>query len=223
MDSVIIESFESHQSLTRVAQRDCRMILTKSRSNFDAARKSMKNGHSFLLRSDKVDDQLAEIRRYFNLNISEEDIFIRCSLCNGDRYITISRTLMKQMRANKAQERNGGTNMVPDGFDDEEGDDCNYQLGAGDECGFYEDEEEEDHPLGTPSWLTIDGVELNPTAAVTKDGVELRVAEVEAAVVDKYEEFYCCSGCGKVFWQGSHWGKMQDKVFRLKPPVLKLD
>ena len=217
MDSVIIESFESHQSLTRVALRDQRMILTKSRSNFDAARKSMKNGHCFLVRPDKVDEQLAEIRRYFNLNISEEDIFVRCSLCNGDRYITISRTLMKQMRGNKAQVRSGGYNMVPDGFDDDE-EDGNYELG--DECDF--DDEEEDHPLGAPSWLTIDGVELNPSAAVTKDGVELRVTEVEAAVVDKYEEFYCCSGCGKVFWQGSHWGKMQDKVFGLKPPVLKL-
>ena len=111
VDSVIIESFESHQSLTRVALRDQRMILTKSRSNFDAARKSMKNGHSFLLRSDKVDDQLAEIRRYFNLNISEDDIFVRCSLCNGDKYVTISRTLMKQMRANKAQERKGRGDM----------------------------------------------------------------------------------------------------------------
>ena len=217
VDSVIIESFESHESLTKVALRDQRMILTKSRRNFDAARKAVPAGHCVLLTPDQAEDQLAEVTRYFNITISPDSIFRRCSLCNGDRYITISRSLMKQLRANKSKGVNSANNMVPDGFDDEDDDDCNDM--------FYGNgyDEEDDNNLGGSSWMIIDGVEVNPRAAVTRDGVQLKIAEVEEAVVEKHDEFYCCSKCGKVFWQGSHWGKMKERVFRLKPPVLKLN
>ena len=84
-------------------------------------------------------------------------------------------------------------------------------------------DDEEDHSVANSPWVTIDGVEVNPLAGVTRGGVELQIAEVEEAVIEKYEEFFCCNRCGKVFWQGSHWGKMKEKVFRLKPPVLKLN
>ena len=216
VDSVIIESFESHESLTKVALRDQRMILTKSRRNFDAARRAVPAGHCVLLTPDQAEDQLAEVTRYFNITISQDSIFRRCSLCNGDRYITISRALMKQLRANKAKGVNSISNMMPDGYDDEDDDDCNVMFGGN---GYDED----DDNLGGSSWMIIDGVEVNPRAAVTRDGVELKIAEVEEAVVEKHAEFYCCSKCGKVFWQGSHWGKMKERVFRLKPPVLKLN
>ena len=193
------------------------MIITKSRKNFEASRKAVMEGHCVLLVLDKVEDQLAEITRYFNVTISEDNIFRRCSLCNGDRYITISRGLMKQLRANKSHGVNCVPNMVPDGFDDD--DEESYDIV--DENGHYD--EEDDYSLGNSSWVSIDGVEVNPLAGVTRDGVELQITDVEEAVVDKYEEFFCCSRCGKVFWQGSHWGKMKEKVFRLKPPVLKLN
>ena len=195
------------------------MIITRSRKNFDAARKAVAEGHCVLLTPDQVEDQLAEITRYFNITISEDSIFRRCSLCNGDRYITISRALMKQLRANKSQRVNSVPNMVPDGFDDEDDDDDDDYLEMVNENGHDDDG---DYNFGNSSWVTIDGVELNPLAGVTRDGVELRIAEVEEAVIEKYEEFFCCSRCGKVFWQGSHWGKMKEKVFRLKPPVLKV-
>ena len=217
MDSVIIENFESHQALTKVALRDQRMIITRSRKNFDAARKAVAEGHCVLLTPDQVEDQLAEITRYFNITISEDSIFRRCSLCNGDRYITISRALMKQLRANKSQRVNTVPNMVPDGFDDEDDDDDYLEMVN--ENGHDDDG---DYNFGNSSWVTIDGVELNPLAGMTRDGVELQIAEVEEAVIEKYEEFFCCNRCGKVFWQGSHWGKMKEKVFRLKPPVLKV-
>ena len=218
MDSVIIENFESHQALTKVALRDQRMIITRSRKNFDAARKAVAEGHCVLLTPDQVEDQLAEITRYFNITISEDSIFRRCSLCNGDRYITISRALMKQLRANKSQRVNTVPNMVPDGFDDEDDDDDYLEMVN--ENGHDDDG---DYNFGNSSWVTIDGVELNPLAGMTRDGVELQIAEVEEAVIEKYEEFFCCNRCGKVFWQGSHWGKMKERVIRLKPPVLKLD
>ena len=193
------------------------MIITKSRRNFDAARKTVAEGHCVLLAPDQVEDQLAEITRYFNVTISEDSIFRRCSLCNGDRYITISRPLMKQLRANKSQGVISVPNMVPDGLDDDEYDD---DYGIVNENGY---DDEEDHIFSNSSWVSIDGAEVNPLTGVTREGVELQITQVEEAVIDKYSEFFCCSRCGKVFWQGSHWGKMKEKVFRLKPPVLKLD
>ena len=124
---------------------------------------------------------------------------------------------MKQLRANKSQGVISVPNMVPDGLVDDEYDD---DYGIVNENGY---DDEEDHIFSNSSWVSIDGAEVNPLTGVTREGVELQITQVEEAVIDKYSEFFCCSRCGKVFWQGSHWGKMKEKVFRLKPPVLKLD
>jgi len=42
---------------------------------------------------------------------------------------------------------------------------------------------------------------------VQKDEVAALVPPVVARL---YDEFSRCAGCGKVFWQGSHWAKMEE-------------
>lgn len=29
------------------------------------------------------------------------------------------------------------------------------------------------------------------------------------------EEFMCCPGCGKIYWQGSHWGNVNEVIAKL--------
>ena len=38
---------------------------------------------------------------------------------------------------------------------------------------------------------------------------EEAAGEVERSTFDNYEEFWKCSKCGKIYWQGSHWTKIR--------------
>jgi hypothetical protein len=64
------------------------------------------------------------------------------------------------------------------------------------------------------------GVKLDPKMArctvcggtlssVKKVEVECEVPETS---FDAYERFWKCDGCGKVYWRGSHWRKIMEKI-----------
>lgn len=38
-----------------------------------------------------------------------------------------------------------------------------------------------------------------------KNGVRLALTGLTLKNYRSYDEFYICAGCGKVYWQGSHW------------------
>ncbi len=44
---------------------------------------------------------------------------------------------------------------------------------------------------------------------LSKKGVNI------AEFIQRHEEFYACASCGKVFWKGSHWKGIQQKVHHL--------
>lgn len=48
-----------------------------------------------------------------------------------------------------------------------------------------------------------------PLHAVAKAQVEVRLPP---AVRERYRDFSTCAGCGRVYWQGSHWQRMQAVV-----------
>ena len=45
--------------------------------------------------------------------------------------------------------------------------------------------------------------------SIQKDEVS---GEVPPSSLEAYHEFWRCSGCGKVYWRGSHWRKIVEKV-----------
>ena len=40
---------------------------------------------------------------------------------------------------------------------------------------------------------------------VSQTGVAVQVADVPEGILDRVTEFYCCTACGKVFWEGKHF------------------
>jgi len=46
-----------------------------------------------------------------------------------------------------------------------------------------------------------------------RGGVEGRVPE---SVIERYDEFYICRSCGKVYWVGSHWRRMLELFKRVE-------
>jgi hypothetical protein len=53
---------------------------------------------------------------------------------------------------------------------------------------------------------TICGGRLNE---VSKDEIAV---EVPRKSLEVYDEFWRCGGCGKVYWHGSHWARIVEKV-----------
>jgi hypothetical protein len=50
------------------------------------------------------------------------------------------------------------------------------------------------------------------TGRIIVNDVQVDVASVAWGVLEKQEEFFICSNCGKVFWKGSHWDKVLNKA-----------
>jgi len=41
-------------------------------------------------------------------------------------------------------------------------------------------------------------------------------AKLPEKVVERYDEFWACRDCGKVYWQGGHWSNIQETLRRLR-------
>jgi uncharacterized protein with PIN domain len=55
-----------------------------------------------------------------------------------------------------------------------------------------------------------------PLAEISKDEVEDRLPET---VAQTYERFRTCSGCRRIYWEGSHWRRMRELLARVAPPA----
>ena len=44
---------------------------------------------------------------------------------------------------------------------------------------------------------------------------EAAAGRVPPGVVRDYETFFLCQGCGRVFWHGSHWQRISDRLERV--------
>lgn len=55
-------------------------------------------------------------------------------------------------------------------------------------------------------WLEESG--LNMESLTLANGTALQLGAIPVKMLDKADPsyFYCCSQCGKVFWEGSHFG-----------------
>ncbi|NWX51957.1 MUT7 Exonuclease, partial [Steatornis caripensis] len=65
-------------------------------------------------------------------------------------------------------------------------------------------------PGCTPHGERLQALEQHGVSTVLAGGTVLQVAAIPPGVLDKAEltDFYCCTRCGKVFWEGSHFGRV---------------
>lgn len=54
--------------------------------------------------------------------------------------------------------------------------------------------------------------------SMTRNGAKIQVDSVPSGVLEKYDIFYVCEDCGKVYWDGSHFEKVLSR--RLQGIVL---
>lgn len=53
-----------------------------------------------------------------------------------------------------------------------------------------------------------------PLMRIGKDEVRGRVPD---GVYLRHEEFWYCKECKRIYWKGSHWEKMRERIERVKP------
>ncbi|NXW44003.1 MUT7 Exonuclease, partial [Nyctiprogne leucopyga] len=112
-------------------------------------------------------------------------------VCNCDKYLKVSRERMRQLVEDS---RDSGAG---EWVGEKPSQSCDVTVPA---CGAAQ-------PGYTPHGKRLEGPERR---GVSVGGTVLQVAAIPPGVLDKAEltDFYCCTRCGKVFWEGSHFGRV---------------
>ncbi|XP_073334790.1 exonuclease mut-7 homolog [Pagrus major] len=191
VDVIMLENTDDHRRAAMLAQAEGRVILTCGQP-FQSLRSQVGEGRCLSLDcSEKARDQAVRVLRHFNVQPTPSDIFSRCQACNCDQYVAVPRKDMIGMLKQK---------------------------------GFLEDQDNTDHTLQqdeetTPSvtsdlpryalqcqWAPLSG--LDPDTLTFPGGEPIQLHTVPPGLLPRIPLFYVCTRCGKVFWEGSHFGRV---------------
>nr|KAF6269041.1 exonuclease 3'-5' domain containing 3 [Myotis myotis] len=195
-DVLALGNSEDHRRAAEVARQEGRIILT-SGLPYHTLRSQVGAGRCLWVDcSLKAPQQAKAVLRHFNVRVTHADVFSRCQACNCDQYLKVSRDLMTQLVGLSGQ-----------------GD----PSSAGDKAQSEDTQEPGSAPGETPGltydppcrWLEAAELRARDPATLG-NGTRLQLAGVPAGVLRRpgLRHFFCCSGCGKVFWEGSHLGRV---------------
>uniref|UniRef100_A0A8C3WTF6 Exonuclease 3'-5' domain containing 3 n=1 Tax=Catagonus wagneri TaxID=51154 RepID=A0A8C3WTF6_9CETA len=194
-DVLVLGAGEDHRRAAEVARQEGRIVLT-SGSPYHKLQAQLGAGRCLAVDcSLKARQQAKAVIRHFNVRVTQDDIFSRCQACNCDQYLKVSRDTMKELVT---------LSGLPEG-----------PGGTGEEAAQSEDElETGSAPEEAPGLCTYDPpcrwleeADLQTRVPATLgSGARLQLSGVPAGVLRRpgLRHFYCCTGCGKVFWEGSH-------------------
>jgi len=209
VDAVALENGDSHSQCLavrqQILQRGISPVYILSRG--EPARTLSKHippGHCYPVQYEKLDDQIQEIFKYFNVVAGEGDLFSRCVICNGDQYVKLPVQYLKIIRTNLDKR---GFNCLPAGAE--------TVKNVND---FFDEESSDDEPVYVEksepksTWIEVDGNKVDTLSGALENGVIIGVKSVPLNTLENIEEFWICYLCGKVYWQGSHWERAQNRV-----------
>nr|XP_042711634.1 exonuclease mut-7 homolog isoform X7 [Chrysemys picta bellii] len=121
-------------------------------------------------------------------------------LCNCDKYLKISKDQMRQLM------------QLSGLLTEEDNADCLAKSEEKQETNPASDTSESDslQPVYNPNCQWLEESDLNVETLTLATGASLQLAAIPAGVLGKADlsYFYCCTQCGKVFWEGSHFGRV---------------
>ena len=115
VDAIAIENFESLDRLGQIGQEQSRKVISKGTKRVIRLRQMVP-------KTDKPDDQIEEIFAFFNVVTDPDDLFSRCSICNGNEYLTINSRQLKLLKESILKFESSNRNALPAGHDDDEED-----------------------------------------------------------------------------------------------------
>ncbi|XP_055397650.1 exonuclease mut-7 homolog isoform X1 [Bubalus kerabau] len=199
VDVRVLHSGEDHRQAAEVARQEGRVILT-SGLPYHKLRAQVGAGRCLAVDcSLKAQQQAKAILRHFNVRVTPADIFSRCQVCNCDRYLKVSKDVMKQLvRLSVHLGGPGGASSESPHSDGEQ------ETGSA-------PEEAPGHCSYDPPCRWLEDADLQTRVPATlANGTRLQLAGVPAGVLRRpgLRHFYCCAGCGKVFWEGTHLARV---------------
>ncbi|KAJ8966185.1 hypothetical protein NQ317_011249 [Molorchus minor] len=196
IDCVILDNHEDHMLCVKYAQDERRYILTKGFETFKMLNGYVQSGHCLKLISDVVEEQLKEVIDYYKIIVTKDHVFSRCQACNGNSFVKISRSTMDTL-VNLSEVK---TCPPPP---------CLYEDEA---TGFSSEDEYEEVVPPPPSlsrkWDLYPDEKIDVGLCQTRLGQKIQVKAVPKPILSKYDFFYVCEECGKIYWDGSHYERV---------------
>ena len=236
VDCLALDNGQDHLDCVKLATAGPEPRYVVSRG-IAAARiaKHLPAGHTLNMRSNELVLQVEEVFRYFNIVVTDSDLFSRCVLCNGGHYYELSRYQLSQISDNIQRRKNLRNFSHVDPVDDcDDNDDLDgFRTDESDDDEFPEPRasgrycpSRPDHELGEETrWISVrvmsslTGEErmakVNIYTGDTEEEVSIQVEAVAKSTIEKYEQFWACGQCGKVYFEGSHWEKASQQAKKL--------
>ncbi|XP_059470250.1 exonuclease mut-7 homolog [Neocloeon triangulifer] len=85
IDTKLVSNPVQHSYCVRVALMESRYVITRGKS-FQEFASQLPEGHVINISSHYVEEQVDEVLRFFNIHVSQSDIFARCMGCNGGNF-----------------------------------------------------------------------------------------------------------------------------------------
>ncbi|XP_041580211.1 exonuclease mut-7 homolog isoform X8 [Vulpes lagopus] len=200
VDVLALGTEDDHRRAAEVARQEGRIILT-SGLPYHKLRAQVGAGRCLSVDcSLKARQQVKAVLKHFNVCVTHADIFSRCQACNCDQYLKVSKDMMRQLvRLGSPQEDAHSTGDKADPSEDLQ------------DAGDAPDEAPRGGYTSHLPCRWLEAADLQSHAPATlANGTRLQLARVPEGVLWRpdLQHFYCCSGCGKVFWEGSHLGRV---------------
>ncbi|NXN37113.1 MUT7 Exonuclease, partial [Rhinoptilus africanus] len=115
-------------------------------------------------------------------------------VCNCDKYLKVTRERMRQLvQGSRQAPGDGGAGKWPSPS-------CDATVPACDAA----------QPGSIPPGERLEGPEQHGMSTALVGDTIVQVGAIPLGVLEKAEltDFYCCTRCGKVFWEGSHFGRV---------------
>eukprot|EP00092_Neocalanus_flemingeri_P001291 GFUD01001379.1.p1 GENE.GFUD01001379.1~~GFUD01001379.1.p1 ORF type:complete len:908 (+),score=346.11 GFUD01001379.1:285-2726(+) len=231
VDCLALDNGQDHLDCVGLAtQPEPRYVLSRGGAAAKIA-KRLPAGHTLDIKSNDLDVQVEEVFRYFNIVAETGDLFSRCVLCNGGHYYLLDRGVLVQLadRADARQNRlNRDIRVEQEEEERREAEDLDldrfnedFESDSDDEPSFVSnyvrtemvEQKRWESVQVTSSYTGMDRVgKVNLFTGETEEGVFVQVECVARTTMEKYEQFWICGKCGRVYFEGSHWGKAVEKV-----------
>ncbi|XP_068105069.1 exonuclease mut-7 homolog [Hyperolius riggenbachi] len=187
VDVLMLDNEEDHRKAAEIARRDGRVILTCGLP-YQTLRSQIREGRCFHVNStEKAREQAVQVLKHFNVRVTLADVFSRCQVCNCPKYLHISPQQMRQLM--KLREPQEDSSEAQNGLEPRT-------------AGMSESSDDKQDFL----WMMDLG--LAPGSLALPSGAQMQLDSVPEGLLEKVSLFYCCSQCGKVFWEGSHFGRV---------------
>ncbi|XP_056323123.1 exonuclease mut-7 homolog [Danio aesculapii] len=195
VDVKMLENTDDHKVAAELARAEGRVILTSGQP-YQSLRSQVGEGRCLTLDcSEKARDQAVRVLQHFHVHLTPADIFSRCQACNCNEYFKLSREEMTRMM----KERGLLQNIVS------KRDDC---VSQGETQAEYSSWRPPEGPQFTPHCRWAPRSDLDPQTFRFPSGAEVQLETVPPGLLPRIPVYFICTGCGKVFWEGTHFDRV---------------